>query len=122
MSGRVGALLITKNATLRLPCSNDQVPAISFDEVFARHPWSPIPGCPGRWVLRGARSDLGVSEVVGADVPVTEHHVPSTPDAVIVVRLRGGGLITFRKSDGLHVHTLNTDAGLERRLARLGIA
>jgi hypothetical protein len=62
-----------------------------------------------------------VGEIVGDEVHVTVYDVPSTPDQVMVARVRGGGILTFRKPDGSHVHTLNTVDGLRRRLARLGI-
>ena len=94
---------------------------LSFEAVLARAPWRPIPGCPGRYVLRGARLEL--DEVLGESAGVEEHHVAATPDAVLVVRFPGGGgLLSFRKADGALVHTLNTEEGLRRRLGRLGIA
>lgn len=103
------------------PCSNGRVAASTLDDLLSRHPWTPIRNCPGRWVLRGSRPDLGVREMVGQEVSVAEYEVASTPDRVLVARFADGGVLTFRKPDGTHVHTLNTVAGLQRRLARLGI-
>ena len=94
----------------------------TFELVLQRARWAPIPGCPGRYVLRGERRDLSVRELLGYEVEIVEYHVATTPDMVFVVRFPGGGLISFGKSDGAYVHTLNTEEGLRRRLARLGIA
>lgn len=92
---------------------------ISFASVLPRAPWRPIPGCSGRYVLRGLR--LSLDDVLGEPAEVEEHHVASTPDTILVVRFPGGGLLTFRKPDGTLVHTLNTEEGLARRLAKLGL-
>lgn len=94
----------------------------SFAEVRARWDWRAIPDCPGRYVLRGAERNLSVEQVVGGAVPVREFRVAATPDTVLVALLEGGGLIAFRKASGVVVHTLNTEAGLLRRLARLDLA
>lgn len=41
-------------------------------------------------------------------------------DAVLVLRLPGGGgLITYCRPDGAHIHTLNSPEGLARKLALL---
>ncbi len=94
----------------------------TFDEVLARWDWHAIPDCPGRYVLRGTERNLSVEQVVGEAVRVREFQVAATPDRVLVVRFDGGGLIAFHKANGVVVHTLNTDSGLARRLARLDIA
>ncbi len=96
--------------------------AASFDSVRSRWDWKPLHGCPGRYVLRGTRRDLTPDEVVGQRVEPRVYHPESTPDAVLVVPLEGGGLLSFRKPDGVtFVHTLNTPEGLERRLARFDL-
>ncbi len=43
-------------------------------------------------------------------------------DAVIVGQFEGGGIISCRKEDNTYLHTLNTEEGLERKLAQLGIS
>jgi hypothetical protein len=94
----------------------------TFGEVRARWNWQAIPGCPGRYVLRGATRTLSVEEIAGETVLVREFQVAGTPDGVLVTQLDGGGLISFRKANGVVVHTLNTPEGLARRLARLEIS
>ena len=51
----------------------------------------------------------------------SEHVTLMAKDPVIVTPLDDGGLISYRKADGLFLHTLNTREGLERKLRQLGI-
>ena len=60
-------------------------------------------------------------ESLAPDAALTEHRVAAAPDPIIVIRFADGGLISYRKSDGTYVHTLNTHDGLHRKLAQLGI-
>jgi hypothetical protein len=89
--------------------------------LLTRHRWAPLHGCPGRFVLRGAPPRLAVEELVGPGVAVQSHRVPGANDEVLVAALSDGGLISYRRADGTHVHTLNTPEGLARKLAQLGI-
>jgi len=82
--------------------------------------WRPIPGCPGRLVLRGGQ-DAALWALLGPEVAVRVFRSRAAADPVLVARLEGGGLLSYRKPDGSHVHTLNTPAGLARKLAQLGI-
>lgn len=52
---------------------------------------------------------------------VREFHVSAAKDAVLVVRLIDGGLISYKRSDGSYLHTLNTAEGFARKLTELGI-
>jgi hypothetical protein len=40
---------------------------------------------------------------------------------VIVTPFDDGGLISYRRPDGMFLHTLNTREGLERKLRQLGV-
>ena len=51
----------------------------------------------------------------------SEHVTLMAKDPVIVTPCDDGGLISYRKADGLFLHTLNTREGLERKLRQLGI-
>ena len=93
----------------------------SFNQLLAELDWRPIRNCPGRYMLRPGRSDLNPSDILGQGCTVSEHRVRAAPDTVIVARLEGGGLISYRRDDGSHLHTLNTPEGLERKLLQLGI-
>jgi hypothetical protein len=92
-----------------------------FTSLLMAWPWEPIPGCPGRYVLRGGPPGVTLEDLVGEQAPRSEHRVPGAADPVVVVPLEDGGLISYRKPDGAFVHTLNSPDGFRRKLDRLGI-
>jgi hypothetical protein len=92
---------------------------VTFDALMARFGWRPIPGCPGRFVLRGQHG-LSPADLLGGQEPKI-FRVRAAPDPVLVAPLEGGGLISYARPDGRFVHTLNTEEGLARKLAQLGI-
>jgi hypothetical protein len=94
----------------------------SFDELLSEHDWEPIRGCPGRYVLRGGRRDLSVEELLGGPAEVSEHGADKARDRVLVARLSGGGVISYKREDGSFLHTLNTEEGFRRKLLDLGVA
>jgi hypothetical protein len=51
----------------------------------------------------------------------SEHLCVTARDPVIVAPFEDGGLISYRKADGMFLHTLNTREGFERKLRQLGI-
>jgi putative acetyltransferase len=96
----------------------------SYDRLRAALPWRPIPGCPGRLVLGGSRArdqEAALWALLGPRVAVRVFRSRAAADPVVVARLEGGALLSYRRPDGSHVHTLNTPAGLVRKLAQLGI-
>ncbi len=50
-----------------------------------------------------------------------EFQVKTAQDPVVVTAFEAGGLISYRKSDGGYLHTLNTEEGFRRKLEQLGI-
>jgi hypothetical protein len=94
---------------------------ITFDEVMVKWSWKPIRGCPGRYILITAPAGLLLEDLLGHDVTVKTFQVPAARDTVVVVRLDGGGLISYRRSDQVYLHTLNNTEGFERKLLALGI-
>jgi hypothetical protein len=94
----------------------------TFDELFSAYEWAPIRGCPGRFVLRGGPCLIAPRDLVGEGPVLGEHRVEAAPDPVVIARIEGGGLISFRKAEGRYIHTLNSVEGFERKLAKLGIA
>lgn len=94
---------------------------MSFDEIFASWNWKPIRGCAGRFVMRGARADLRPEDIIGCDSQTIEFEVRAAKDIVVVARLSGGGLISYKREEGSFVHTLNTSEGFARKLEQLGI-
>lgn len=92
-----------------------------FAALMQAWPWEPIRHCPGRFVLRTDRRDLHPEHLIGTHVDLREYRTPAARDPVLVARFAGGGLLSYRHHDGGFTHTLNTDAGLARKLAQLGI-
>ena len=91
---------------------------MSVDELLRSGRWTPIPGCPGRWVLR--RAEEALDQVVSADslMFVT---TGATDPVHLLLFSTGGGLLSYSKRDGSFVHTLNTPAGLGRKWSQLGL-
>jgi hypothetical protein len=94
---------------------------ITFHELAAKWVIRPIPHCAGRFVIRAPVADLSPAKLLGPDVEIREFHVPAARDTVLVARIGGGGLISYRRPDGTHLHTLNTTEGFQRKLLDLGI-
>jgi hypothetical protein len=95
---------------------------MNFEELKSKWNWSPIRNCPGRFVWRGNDKSISPAEVAGEEVLFIEFEVEKAADTVVVGRINGGGLISYRKPDGTYLHTLNTVEGFERKLAQLGIS
>ena len=94
---------------------------MTFAALLSRHPWRPIPGCAGRFVLPG-RSDMTPQDLLGQPAKVTAHRSPQAPDEVLVTRFPdGGGLISYRHADRSFCHTLNDAEGFRRKLAQLAL-
>ena len=93
---------------------------VTFSALFDRWAWRPIPNCPGRHVLAAGPVAAPPGDIVpGANG--SEHVSVSARDPVIVTPFEDGGLISYRKGDGLFLHTLNTREGFERKLRQLAI-
>jgi hypothetical protein len=93
---------------------------MTFEEALASWPWTPIPRCPGRFVL--PPSAVTPQQLLRADSPLDERRVAGARDPVVAAQFPGGGLITYRQGDGRYVHTLNTADGFARKLRQLGLA
>ncbi|QDU90949.1 hypothetical protein Pla175_43630 [Pirellulimonas nuda] len=94
---------------------------VTFDQLMAMWAWDAIPNCPGRFKLSGGPTALLVSDLVGCDVELRTYSAPPARDTIFVAVLGDFGIISYRRADGLFVHTLNTPAGLQRKLLSLGI-
>ena len=92
-----------------------------FDELKVKWNWSPIRNCPGRYVLTGVEGTLSPVDLLGSEVQLAEFRVAGARDVVVVAKLKDGGLISYKRADGTYLHTLNTVAGLERKLRQLGV-
>jgi hypothetical protein len=94
---------------------------MTIDDLMKAWVWRPIPGCPGRYVLREISPYLSLEALLGPEAQASEFRVESAKDIVLVVSLDGGGIISYKRDDGSFLHTLNTEEGFERKLKQLGI-
>jgi hypothetical protein len=94
---------------------------LTFDLLLSMWRWDAIPNCPGRYKLSGGASTLLIPDLLGFDVELRTYAVPTAKDVVIVATLSDFGIISYRRADARFIHTLNTQAGLERKLRSLGI-
>jgi hypothetical protein len=93
----------------------------TFSSLFDRWAWRAIPNCPGRYVLAAGPVATPPEDMVPGAGGGIEHASILARDPVIVTPFDDGGLISYRKADGMFLHTLNTREGLERKLLQLGI-
>jgi hypothetical protein len=95
---------------------------MTVQQLLAARTWKPIRNCPGRYVLMKPEPMLSPETLAEVETAPTEFSVKAAKDLVLVLTLDGGGLISYQRSDGSYVHTLNDRTGLERKLAQLGIS
>ena len=94
---------------------------VTFAELWDQWPWKPIRNCPGRYVLSRECSHLTFNLLLSEMIDAPLYHSARAQDPVYVVRLEDGGLISYLRSDGGLIHTLNTWEGFQRKLQHLGI-
>ena len=93
----------------------------TFAAVFNRLVWREIPNCPGRYVLAAGPVATAPQDIVAGAGDSSEHVSAAARDPVIVTPFEDGGLISYRKADGMFLHTLNTREGFDRKLEQLAI-
>lgn len=85
------------------------------NELLSRFKWKPIRNCPGRYTLDF--SDTGRFNAFFHTIEeIREFSSPAVEDAVLIVFLDDGGLISYRHQDGFIVHTLSEKNGFERKM------
>ncbi len=89
-----------------------------FNTLLHRYNWKPLPGCPGRYILRGGISHLEPEEIVGEAGKISIEDFPSVPDPVYYSFFTGGGLISYKKAEGF-IHTLCDLEGMARKMGKL---
>ena len=94
---------------------------MTFDTVKSLGTWMPIRGCPGRLVLKGTPPTYSITDLLGEGVNIQQFQSPRARDVVRVVCLDDGGVISYKRSDGTWLHTLNTKEGFRRKLDQLEI-
>jgi len=95
---------------------------LSFQQLYDAHSWREIPNCPGRYIARGLDGRTTVAELAGSGVDVKAFTTKKARDTVLVLKIPGGGIISYLRADGTCLHTLNTDSGFYRKLTDLGLS
>ncbi|HXQ93040.1 MAG TPA: hypothetical protein VN739_08540 [Nitrososphaerales archaeon] len=95
---------------------------MTFDNVKRLGKWTPIPDCPGRFVLRSVSPAYSIVDLLGDIAGVQQFQSPRAIDTIWVVCLEDGGVISYRRLAGTWRHTLNTEEGFRRKLDQLEIS
>jgi hypothetical protein len=92
-----------------------------FKKLKSLFEWEPIPNCPGRYILKTDDPFRSITEILGFEVETTEHRVDKARDLVLISVISDCGIISYKRTDGSYLHTLNTMDGFNRKLNDLGI-
>jgi hypothetical protein len=95
---------------------------MKFEFVWRLGNWEPIRECPGRFVLRGMSPVFSLYDLLADNTDSHRLHSPKARDTVCIVCLEDGGIISYHRSDGTWLHTLNTREGFARKLKQLEIS
>lgn len=80
-----------------------------------------IANCPGRYIIKDIGGSVGIEELLSDKVDVSYYTSRKARDEIAVVSLDGGGLISYIRSDGSILHTVNNESGFSRKLRDLEI-
>ena len=94
----------------------------SFQQLYDAYDWREIANCPGRYIARGLGEHISIEELAGSAHQVKTFQTQKARDTVLVLKIEGGGIISYLRADGTRLHTLNTESGFQRKLTDLGIA
>lgn len=83
--------------------------------------WRQIPNCRGRFTMATQQPHLSLTELLGEDCQPLEIRSTMARDAILVVPLEDGGVISYQRHNGTFLNTLNTPEGFRRKLKDLGI-
>lgn len=90
-------------------------------DLLNDYEWRQIPNCRGRFTMATQRPKLSLTDLMGDDCRPLEIRSAMARDAILVVPLEDGGVISYQREDGTCLHTLNTPEGFRRKLKDLGI-
>ncbi len=99
----------------------DKASALSFQVIRDQWPWRPIRNCPGRFVLPRSEGEISFAQLIGGQLTPRCYQSAMAPDPILVLTLPDGGIISYQKSTGRLLHTLNTREGFLRKLRQLEI-
>ncbi len=90
-------------------------------DLLKRYEWRQIPNCRGRFTMATQQPALSITDLMGEDCQPVEIASVLARDTILIVPLKDGGVISYRREDGTCLHTLNTPEGFRRKLKDLGI-
>jgi len=93
----------------------------SIAQLLLEYHCNEIANCPGRYVVRSIPENLSISELLSNEVEVSYYNSPRARDQIAVVALEDGGIISYIRSNGTILHTINNKSGFSRKLNDLGI-
>ena len=99
--------------------------ALNFAKLFELYSWKEIKNCPGRYVL--SKTDnrrlcfIPPKELLNNQILIQIFTSEICRDAIYIGKYVDGGLLSYEKSDGTFVHTLNNLSGLTRKMSHLNI-
>ena len=100
--------------------------ALSFNHLFHLYSWKEIPHCPGRYLLSTQDNrrleTVTPTAMLNNQLTVQIFVSEVCRDRVHVGKFSDGGLLSYEKSDGTFIHTLNNLSGLARKMNHLNIS
>ena len=106
-----------------MPPDSSKLP--TFEELRTRFAWTAVHskrGCPGRSILAEPLEHLTPEDLLTIPEALPRTTSAAARDPMILVKLIGGGLLSYEHSDGTFLHTLADEAGWERKLVQLGLS
>jgi hypothetical protein len=94
---------------------------MDFDTLITKYTWNRIYGCPGRFILKHPNKKITIDELLNEKAIVNSFPPGYAIDEVLIVKLGVCGIISYCKPDGAYIHTLNTEAGFNKKLDKLHI-
>jgi hypothetical protein len=98
---------------------------LCFVELLNAHSWKEIRHCPGRYILTKQDNQqlrtVTPHAFLDEQVPIESFTSEICRDRVLIGKLVDGALLSYEKSDGTFIHTLNNLSGLQRKMNHLNI-
>ena len=98
---------------------------LCFMKLFKLYSWKEIKNCPGRYLLTKEDNQrlrlISPNEILNDQVSIQIFNSQICQDRIHIGKFVDGGLLSYEKSDGTFVHTLNNTSGLNRKMNHLNI-
>jgi len=98
---------------------------MDFEKLFNLYSWKEIANCPGRYLLdkddNQRLKSIPPTVILENQIPIEQFSSDICRDRVHIGKFIDGGLLSYEKSDGSFVHTLNNSSGLQRKMNHLNI-